>query len=186
MPIRNRILFYGPSGNGKTSLAGVISKDCGLQLLTLKLSRVVESYMGVAGKHLEDIFTHAMQNECLLFLDEFDSIGATRAGSDTAASREYNLIVNQLIMLFDRIPDSSIIIGATNRIDIIDAAIKRRFNLTIEPCPPDVEQTEKYIISYQYKHDIVFPAYVDESFLSWSAVEEYCVNQHRNLILSAY
>ena len=185
LSIRNRILFHGPSGNGKTSLAGAIAKECGLQLLTLKLSGIIESHIGGTGKHLRDLFSHAMQNECLLFLDELDSIGTARAGGEASAGREYNLIVNQLIMLFDRIPDSSIIVGATNRIDAIDTAVKRRFNLTMELCPPSTEQVEKYISTYQRKHGILFPTHTEESFPSWAAVEEYCFDQHRNLILAA-
>lgn len=188
LPMRNRILLAGPPGNGKTSVAGAISKELNLPFYTVKISEVIDSSLGQTIKNIASVLEYAAMDNCLVFLDELDSMGSSRVGGADGCDREYNNALNTILTNLDRLPDTSIIIGATNLPDVIDSALLRRFNLKIWLDAPSNTDILKYVFSYQCDHNVNF-------FLSdteivnclaeqpWSKVEEFCLDQHRVIVL---
>ena len=184
LPVRNRILFAGPPGNGKTTLAGAISKELNLPFYVLNLAEIVSSYMGKTSGNISKIFEYAFLNRCVLFLDELDAVGKSRGSGTDGSVREYSLIVNTLLTSLDRLPDTAIIIGATNLPDLLDTALLRRFNLKFWLDNPGIEAIEDYVTVYMDTHSICFKSdYKQLAGHPWSRIEEYCIEQHRNLII---
>jgi len=180
---RNRILLAGPPGNGKTSLAEALANELELPFLSIKLHETIEGHLGETSSRLGRIFEYAKFNNCLIFLDELDCLGSQRTVGAENADRERNSIVNTLLTNLDRIPEGSIIIGATNLQEAIDGALERRFNLKLWLGNPSDEQIKLFVGSYQLQHSVSLPEFSGLSGKSWSRVAEFCVNCHRALVL---
>lgn len=135
------LLMYGPPGNGKTMIARAVAKSMGSNFITIDLTDATSKYTGVAEQRLKDKFEEAsVKGNSVIFIDEIDSIASIR-NSDTP---EHQIkIVSSLLSLMDGLKSDSgvFIIGATNRLNAIDTALRRpgRFDLEIEiPLPaPD-------------------------------------------------
>lgn len=131
---RCRFLFHGPPGNGKTSSAAALANALGVTAYGASIPRVVSMYMGGTGQNLAALFDTLAADTCVVF-DELDALGATRGAVDQAAGKEANAIVNVLLTLLDR-ERRGILIATTNRPDILDPALLRRFDEVIAfPAP---------------------------------------------------
>ncbi len=190
LPMRNRILLCGPPGNGKTTLAGAIAKEMKLPMLSLKSQSIIDSYIGKTSRYIEQIFDFVQNNNCLLFIDELDSIGSKRS-SGSSGQREYNVIVNSLLMNLDRLSDNCVVIAATNKKDLIDGALLRRFNVDFYLEAPAKPEIKRYIMNYQRDREIFFAQLFSlENAVNslegkpWSRVAEFCQDLHRQLILN--
>lgn len=137
---RSRLLFHGPPGNGKTSCAAAIAGGLGLRAFTVEMSSVISSYIGETGKLLAKAL-RVLDAGHTLVLDEIDAVAASRTSSNSSASREYNTMVAALLGALDR-PMGGVLVATTNRLDIIDPAIVRRFDAVVEFPAPTVEQME--------------------------------------------
>lgn len=127
---RKRLLLYGPPGNGKTSLAAALAVRLRMNGYALSLQSTVSSYMGTTGTALSEAWEVTRNEQHLLLLDELDALAGCRGGS-SGVEREYNLIVATLLKLLDE-PPCGFIVAATNRLDVVDPAIRRRFDLELE------------------------------------------------------
>lgn len=138
---QHKVLLYGPTGNGKTTLAEAIAFELQVPFLRVKYSGMVESYLGVTGQRLNQIVEYASTNPCVVFMDEFDGIGIDRAGSQAngAAGNEIQRVVNQLLISLDRLPSTCVLVTATNLPGLIDGALKSRFDLILEIPDPTPE-----------------------------------------------
>ncbi len=119
------ILFYGPPGTGKTMLAKALAKESGVNFIYASGSEFVEKFVGIGASRIRSLFDKARsQKPCIIFIDEIDSIGATR-NSDNNSERDQTL--NQLLIELDGFYSEPGItfIAATNRIDILDEALLR-------------------------------------------------------------
>jgi len=188
LTVRNRILLAGPPGNGKTSLAEALAREFKLPFLSVKLHETIESHLGETASRLGKIFEYAQFNNCLVFMDELDCLGSQRRIGSKGADRERNSIVNTLLTSFDRIPEGSIIMGATNLPEEIDEALERRFNLKLWLGAPGIGHIREFVTDYQRKCNIVFP--INESAMllellgkPWSRISEFCLNEHRRFVL---
>ncbi|WP_219226208.1 AAA family ATPase [Pedobacter antarcticus] len=130
LPVNNKLLLHGSSGCGKTTTAKAISNALGKPLLILNLSNVICSRIGETSQNIKQVFDKAAREKAVLFLDEFDQIGKARDHDDRDVG-EMRRLVNTLIQLIDYFPEKSLLIGATNHVEIIDTALLRRFQLTI-------------------------------------------------------
>lgn len=189
LPARNRVLLSGPPGNGKTSSALALAKELNINFLALKSSTVVDAYIGRTGRKLAQVFDYVENNDCLLFIDELDTLGSARIGGAGSGQSEYNRIVNAILTSLDRLPDTSIIIGATNLERHLDPALKRRFNLHLILKTPSDYKIKRYVKDYQRKHRVVFPEANDAVIeilhgMPWSKVEEFCLGKHREILLN--
>ncbi len=130
----NGVLMYGPSGTGKTLIAQAVANESGASFFTVQGPEIMGSYFGQSEERLRDIFKEATENApSIVFLDEIDSIAPNR---DSVVGETEKRIVAQLLTLMDGMNDRDgvIVIGATNREDSIDPALRRpgRFDREVE------------------------------------------------------
>lgn len=130
LPVSNKILLYGPSGCGKTLASYVIAGELQKMMVVINLGAIVSSKLGETSKNLAKIFRKAASEECIIFIDEFDSLGKVRDYSQDHG--EMKRVVNTILQLFDYLPQSSIVIAATNQKDSIDTALLRRFDFSLK------------------------------------------------------
>jgi SpoVK/Ycf46/Vps4 family AAA+-type ATPase len=133
--IQKTLLLYGQPGCGKTSIAHYISEKTKLPLVIAKLDAVVSSLLGNTAKNISRIFDYAEASPCILFLDEFDAIAKAR--DDEHELGELKRVINSLLQNIDSFSPSSILIAATNHSNLLDKAVWRRFQTTIEVGIPD-------------------------------------------------
>jgi SpoVK/Ycf46/Vps4 family AAA+-type ATPase len=176
LPVDNKLLLFGHTGCGKTTTAKAIARALKKKIIILNLGSIVSSKLGETAKNVTDVFKKAFRENAVLFLDEFDYIGKKR-DYDTTDSGEMQRLVNAVIQLIDQIPNSTLLIAATNHSSIIDTALLRRFQLKLKfESPNDFELDvyydsllkefpkefrfvkRKYSISYAEAKDITFRA----------------------------
>lgn len=151
---RNRVLLYGPPGNGKTTLAQAIASELELPMALVPFSEIVSSWQGETVRHVASIFRRATQQPCVLFFDEADSLCASRTAVRDSCDREYNSVVNTVLLELDRLPVESVVIFATNFDQVLDPAMRRRINLTLELPAPAVADLRRLIESLQERHPL--------------------------------
>ena len=128
------VLLYGPPGTGKTLIAEAVANESGATLFSIRGPEIIGQYYGQSEERLRDIFKEASENApSIVFLDEIDSIAPNR---DSVHGEVERRVVAQLLTLMDGLKDRGnvIVIGATNREDSIDPALRRpgRFDREIE------------------------------------------------------
>lgn len=174
LPLSNKLLLHGKSGCGKTMTARAIARKLGKKIKVINLGGIVSSKLGETSANIASAFRLVESQEAVLFFDEFDSLGKER-DYDNSDSSEMKRVVNTMLQLIDSLPKHSIIIAATNQIDMIDSALIRRFELKLEfrnpsnelldsfydkllaKYPEEYRQVDrKYDISYAEAQDIVF------------------------------
>jgi len=150
----NKILFYGPSGTGKTLLANAIAQHLDFPLVLVRLDELISSFLGETGRNIRDIFQIASKESVVLLLDEIDTIAKFR--SDEKELGELKRVVTVLLQNIDFFSGKSIIIGATNHDEMLDKAIWRRFPLKIRFDLPDMESRKLLLKLYLDKtlHDV--------------------------------
>ena len=152
------IILSGPPGNGKTTVAKVIANTAGLNFFSLSSDQVISKWVGESEKNLTQLFDAALKHRpSVLFIDEIDTIGRKRSGGEGGAQWSENLL-NHFLQLIDGIYEAQgvYVIGATNRPDLIDPALKRsgRLNREIEIPAPDYEARAKLFMLYLRKLNI--------------------------------
>jgi SpoVK/Ycf46/Vps4 family AAA+-type ATPase len=135
---RNRIILHGPPGNGKTSSAAAIASAINVPAYGVSLPKLIDKYIGGTGQNLGELFG-SLGRDTLVVFDEIDAIGSTRGVADTGGAKEQNTSVNVLLTLLDRC-ERGIIVATTNRLDILDPALVRRFDETVLVPAPTEEQ----------------------------------------------
>lgn len=143
LPIANKILMYGPSGCGKTLASYVLAGELQKMMYVVNLGAIVSFKLGETSKNLAKVFRKASSDDCIIFIDEFDSLGKVRDYSQDHG--EMKRIVNTILQLFDYLPQTSIVIAATNQIQMIDAALVRRFDSKLKFDLPKVKQIRELI-----------------------------------------
>ena len=144
------ILLVGPPGTGKTLLAKAIAGESGVPFISISASEFVELFVGVGASRVRDLFSKAKEKSpCIIFIDEIDSIGRQRGTGIGGGNDEREQTLNQLLTELDGFADNSgiIVISATNRPDILDAALLRpgRFDRKIEVMLPDLDGRKKIL-----------------------------------------
>lgn len=143
LPISNKIMLYGPSGCGKTLAAYVLAGELDKMMMVINLGAIVSSKLGETSKNLAKIFRRVASEECIVFIDEFDSLGKVRDYDQDHG--EMKRVVNTILQLFDYLPNDSIVIAATNQVDMIDDALLRRFDVKLHLELPNEIQIKELI-----------------------------------------
>ncbi|ACL16289.1 proteasome-activating nucleotidase [Methanosphaerula palustris] len=138
------VLLHGPPGTGKTLLARAVAHQTEAHFLRVVGSELVQKYIGEGARLVRELFELAKKKSpSIIFIDEIDAIGASRTESNTSGDREVHRTLMQLLAEMDGFSNRGDvrIIGATNRIDILDRALLRpgRFDRIIEIPAPDIE-----------------------------------------------
>lgn len=137
-------LLVGPPGTGKTLLAKAIAGEAGVPFFSISGSEFIELFVGVGAARVRDLFEQAKQQApCIVFIDELDALGKSRAGSGGfyGGNDEREQTLNQLLTEMDGFDANTgvIIIAATNRPEVLDAALRRpgRFDRQVVVDRPD-------------------------------------------------
>ena len=142
------VLFYGPPGTGKTLIAKAVANEAGTNFISVSGPEITNMWLGESEKAIRQIFKRAKQMApCIIFFDEMDSVAPRRGrGGD---SQTLERVVNQLLTSMDGIEslNNVMIMGATNRPDMIDPALLRpgRFDKLILIGPPDAGARRKIL-----------------------------------------
>lgn len=139
LPVRNKILFHGATGNGKTTIAKHIAKLSHLPFVEINSDMVIEKTVGSSGKNIFSIFNQ-IKEPCVIFWDEVDTIGRIRGGDSSSASMENERMVNSILVNIEKLSNDVIFIGATNRKEALDSAFLRRFDEQFELTAPNEKQ----------------------------------------------
>ncbi|MGD2180408.1 ATP-dependent zinc metalloprotease FtsH2 [Lusitaniella coriacea] len=138
------VLLVGPPGTGKTLLAKAIAGEAGVPFFSISGSEFVEMFVGVGASRVRDLFKKAKENApCLIFIDEIDAVGRQRGAGIGGGNDEREQTLNQLLTEMDGFEGNTgiIIIAATNRPDVLDAALLRpgRFDRQVTVDAPDLK-----------------------------------------------
>ncbi len=143
-------LLVGPPGTGKTLLAKAVAGEAHVPFYSLAGSDFIELYVGVGASRVRDLFSEASKNApCIIFIDEIDAIGRSRDSKYGGGNEEREQTLNQLLSEMDGFDSSKgvLILGATNRPEILDKALLRpgRFDRRIIVDKPDLKGREEIL-----------------------------------------
>jgi cell division protease FtsH len=136
------VLLVGPPGTGKTLLAKAIANEANVPFYNVAGSEFVEMFIGIGAARIRDLFKKASENTpCIVFIDEIDAVGRERGAGIGGGNDEREQTLNQLLTEMDGFKENKgvIVVGATNRVDILDSALLRpgRFDRQITVGLPD-------------------------------------------------
>lgn len=160
---RSKVLLYGSPGCGKTLGAERLAWNLGLPLMKVKFDAIISSYFGESSANLRAIFESAMEQPCVLLLDECDFIAKSRTiGKDVG---EIPRIVNMLLMLLDEYAAPGLLVATTNLEGALDRALFRRFDEVIEITRP----TEKEILPL---FKLTLSSFCVDKSINWDMIVE--------------
>jgi SpoVK/Ycf46/Vps4 family AAA+-type ATPase len=158
---RQKLLFTGPPGCGKTLTASALACELGLPLFVVRLEALLSRYLGESLTKLRLIFDVVESTRAVYLFDEFDSIGHTRDAANEVG--EIRRVLNSFLLFIERLHGNSLIIAATNHGERLDRALFRRFDDLVEfglPKPDQVQATVKKLLRN-----------VDKDRLAWTRIQ---------------
>lgn len=183
---RNRILLIGPPGNGKTSLAEALAHALMLPLLIVRYEGVVGAYLGETAVRLRRLLEHASTRKCVLFFDEFETLGKERG--DRHETGEIKRVVSSLLMQIDSLPTHVVVIGASNHAELLDRAVWRRFQVRMTLPEPTRARLSEWFANFERR--IKMPlGYTPETLakklygVSFAEAEEFGASVFRQYVL---
>lgn len=136
-----RVLFHGPSGTGKTLAARWLGGRLGLPVAVASLHALVDSFLGATAKNLAKCFESVRSGPCVIFLDEVDGL-CSRRDATCMDMGEVQRVTSSMLQQLDALPPETIVVAATNFVQKIDPAFRRRLATEIEFGLPDREARE--------------------------------------------
>lgn len=184
---RHRVLLSGPPGNGKTSVAEAIATGLMVPLFVVRYEAVVGSFLGETSSRLKRLFDFVRTHHCVLFFDEFDTLGKERG--DTHETGEIKRVVSSLLLQIDALPSHVVVITATNHAELLDRAVWRRFQVRLALPSPTEAQKEDWFSRFQNAlgASLGLSAKTLAKRLeasSFSDLEQFCTDIHRRYVLS--
>nr|WP_315201856.1 ATP-dependent zinc metalloprotease FtsH [uncultured Albidiferax sp.] len=150
------LLLVGPPGTGKTLLAKSIAGEAKVPFFSISGSDFVEMFVGVGAARVRDMFENAKKNApCIIFIDEIDAVGRQRGAGLGGGNDEREQTLNQMLVEMDGFETNLgvIVVAATNRPDILDAALLRpgRFDRQVYVTLPDIRGREQILVVHMRK-----------------------------------
>jgi SpoVK/Ycf46/Vps4 family AAA+-type ATPase len=184
---RHRVLFVGPPGNGKTSLAEALAGELSLPLLIVRYEAVVGSYLGETAVRLARLFDHVRARRCVLFFDEFDALGKERG--DEHETGEIKRVVSALLLNIDALPSYVVVACATNHAELLDRAVWRRFQVRLSLPTPGRSEIVAWMKRFQGRMELdaglATRAVADRlRGSSYAELEEFCADVQRRMVLA--
>lgn len=147
------VILVGPPGTGKTLLAKAVAGEAGVPFFSISGSDFVEMFVGVGASRVRDLFEEAKKHHpCIVFIDEIDAVARRRGTGMGGGHDEREQTLNQLLVEMDGfgVNEGTIVMAATNRVDILDPAILRpgRFDRQVAVGRPDVKGREEILQIY--------------------------------------
>lgn len=183
---RNKVLLIGPPGNGKTSVAEGIAESLMIPLLTVRYENIIGAYLGETATRLSKLFEYVRTRQCVLFFDEFDTIGKERG--DQQETGEIKRVVSSLLLQIDALPSYVITIAATNHDSLLDKAVWRRFQLKLELPKPTRANLERWFNTFEKRMNFSFglePSTLAKKLYgrSYAEAEEFALSVYRKYLL---
>lgn len=184
---RNKILLIGAPGNGKTSLAEAFAESLMVPLYVVKYDAIIGAYLGETAMRLRRLIDFASTRRCVLFFDEFETIGKERG--DVHETGEIKRVVSSLLLQLDQLPSYVTVIGATNHPELLDKATWRRFQVRMALPLPTRANISQWIDKFQKAHEVSF-GYSSETIAKkllgacYAEVEEFGLAVLRRYVLS--
>ena len=144
---RNRVLLAGPPGNGKTSLAEAVADALNAPLVLVRYEGIIGSYLGETAQRIGEVFEYARSRRCVLFFDEFDTVGKERG--DRQETGEIKRVVSSLLLQIDALPSYVVVVTASNHPELLDRAVWRRFQVRLELPMPQQRQIEEWFRRFE-------------------------------------
>lgn len=135
---RRRLLFHGAPGCGKTLAAAVLAGEMGLPLMTVRFDALFSRFLGATAVQLRAIFAEMPRRPGVYLFDEFDSVAKARGDAQDVG--EMNRVVTAFLQLVDADMSGSILVAATNHVELLDRAVFRRFDVIVPFDRPTREQ----------------------------------------------
>lgn len=184
---RHRVLLSGAPGNGKTSLAEALAAELLVPLFVVRYEAVIGSFLGETSGRLKRLFDFVRTHQCVLFFDEFDTLGKERG--DTHETGEIKRVVSSLLLQIDALPSHVVVVTATNHAELLDRAVWRRFQLRLALPEPTVAQKEEWFVRLQKRLDAplgVTPKTLASKLKasSFSDLEQFCEDIQRRYVLA--
>lgn len=158
-PIR-KLLLVGPPGTGKTMTASVLAGELGLPLFSIQLDGLVTKFLGETAAKLRLVFDAIANTRGVYLFDEFDALGGQRgAGHDVGEIRR---VLNSFLQFLEQDDSESLVLGATNHVDLLDQALFRRFDAVLEYAFPSPDIAKEVLQARL--------ALLDTSGVDWTSI----------------
>jgi len=184
---RHRVMLSGPPGNGKTTLAEGIAFELMVPMFVVRYEAVVGSFLGETSGRLKRLFDFSRTHQCVLFFDEFDTLGKERG--DTHETGEIKRVVSSLLLQIDSLPSHVVVVTATNHAELLDRAVWRRFQLRLNLPAPTVAQRVAWFERFERTLDA--PLGVSAKTLAarlpvqtFADLEQFCQDVQRRYVLA--
>jgi len=183
---RNRILLVGPPGNGKTSLAEALAEALFVPLYVVRYESVVGTYLGETAIRLKKLFEHVVTRKCVLFFDEFETLGKERG--DLHETGEIKRVVSSLLLQIDDLPSHVIVVGATNHAELLDRAVWRRFQVRMTLPAPTQARKAEWFERFERRINMslgMSPSMLAKRFpgTNFAEIEEFCSTIYRQYVM---
>jgi len=187
VPIRNRLLFVGPPGCGKSVTAAALGRRLNLPVFVLRFDSLIGSYLGQTAQNLRAVFDFIQTNPCILLIDEIDAISSARGRSRDIA--ELDRVVISLMQQLELVTPAGLLICTSNLPETIDAAVIRRFDASLKFPKPSAKNLVAYCSKLIERYGVNVPRKnisAASKLSSYADVERLIIGEVRNKILDEF
>jgi SpoVK/Ycf46/Vps4 family AAA+-type ATPase len=185
---RRKLLLTGPPGTGKTMSASALAGELHLPLFTIVLDGLITKYMGETAVKLRVIFDAIAKTRGVYLFDEFDAIGAKRLSSNDVG--EIRRVLNSFLQFLEQDTSNSLIVAATNHVELLDRALFRRFDDVIDyplPTPQLAERTIRARLPMLDLTEVAWGSVLETTKgLSYADLTRACEDVAKEAILSGW